>query len=255
MIRALYTAASGLLVGLRQQEVVANNLANSETAGYKVETSSVTAFGGVLARRVGNASGPVPLPLDEVLGTVGTGVYQTERKPDFATGSMKATGRDLDLAISGSGFFAVRANDGAVHYTRDGHLGRDASNQLVTSEGLPVLDTDGNPIRFEGDRIVVRPTGEVLIDDQPAGTLLLVDMAPEDAIRAGGNRYSVAGTPDPIDPASAVLQGTLEEANVDITRTSTQLMSIQRQYEASQQVFQAVNRTLDAAVRDIGRVG
>jgi len=255
MIRALYTAASGLLVGLRQQEVVANNLANAETAGYKGETSSITAFGGVLARRVGNAPGPLPLAMNQVLGAVGTGAYQSERKPDFSTGNLKATGRDLDLAISGAGFFAIRAEDGAVQYTRDGHFGRDAADQLVTSEGLPVLDVNGDPILFTGGRIELRPNGEVLVNDEAVATLMLVDFTSEQAVRAGGSRYALAGDPDPFDPASSVLQGVLEEANVDMTRTSSQLMSIQRQFEASQHVFTTVNQTLDDAVRDIGRVG
>src|SRR6186713_16396 len=108
MIRALYTSASAMLFGMRQQEMAAGNLANSGTSGYKAETSAASAFSGVLARRVSTAAAPVPAQMGEVLGTIGTGVYQSVRGNDFSDGAMRNTGLALDAALTGPGFFAVQ---------------------------------------------------------------------------------------------------------------------------------------------------
>lgn len=256
MIRALYTAASGLLFGVRQQEVAANNLANAGTTGYKGETAAGSAFAGVLARRVGVEGGPVPSMLDQSLGRVGTGVYQSYRRSDFSTGILRATGEPLDLAIAGPGFFAIQTPNG-VQYTRDGHFGRDRENRLVTSEGLPVLGADGQPIVVASDRVRVTSAGEVIVDDTTAGTLRLVTIDPQDAVRAGNSRFSLAtGEAAPLEPgaATALRQGVLEEANVDVARSATSVMSVSRAFEASQHVFSTVNETLERSANDVGRV-
>lgn len=256
MIRALYTAASAMLFGMRQQDIAADNLANSATSGYKAATSAGTAFSGVLARRVDAAQAPVPLLLDEVLGRIGTGVYQSVRSNDFADGALRNTGLRLDLALSGPGFFVIDTPAGP-QYTRDGHFGRDASNVLVTAQGLAVLGSDGAPITLENDHVRVTAAGEVLVDDKPVATLQIVDIDRANALRAGGSRFALAaGEAAPLTPGSGttVRQGMLEEANVDAARAATQVLSISRAFEASQRIFTTINDTLQATVNEVGRV-
>lgn len=256
MIRGLYTAASGLLFGIRQQEVAANNLANAGTSGYKAESAGATAFGATLARRVGRADAPIPIALNEAIGPLGGGVYQSVRRSDFGVGTLRSTKQPLDLALSGPAFFAIDTPDG-VQYTRDGHFGRDRENQLITAEGHAVLDDGGSPITIESDRVRVTPAGEVLVGDEPVATLQLVTFDRESAVRAGGTRYTLAAgvaTAVTAEDGVVVRQGVLEEANVDIGRAGTDVLSALRAFEANQHVFKTLNETLEATVRDIGRV-
>src|SRR5207253_9973174 len=119
MIRSLYTAASGLETGMRLQEVVAENLANSSTTGYKGDRAAAREFSGVLAQSIGNAPVPVPLLLTRTLGRIGTGSFVQTRRLSLADGAPRATGAPLDVMIQGSGLFAVQGVDGAKQYTRD----------------------------------------------------------------------------------------------------------------------------------------
>ena len=257
MLRSLYTAASGLMLGMRAQDIIANNLANSETSGFKGETSAATAFSGVLAHRLTESSSPLPGGQTETIGRIGTGAYQSVRSTDFAPGSQAPTGQELDAAIEGTGFFAVRVEDQTL-YTRDGHFGRDGQNQLVARDGAPVLDVDGNPIPLPGDIIVFRPNGEVLVDGETVARIQVAQLDNAVLARAGKSRFLVSGG----EPATvvtgqdgiAVRQGMLEEANVDVTSTATDLMGVQRVFNASQNVFTTVDETLERAVLDVGRL-
>src|SRR5690606_532869 len=139
MIRGLYTAASGMLLGLRQQDVVADNLANSSTVGYKADQSAQTAFAGVLARRTGPAEGPIPARTDEVIGRLGTGAFVENVRTFLGQGAERDTGAPLDVMVRGEGFFVVQTTEG-VRYTRDGHFDRNQAQQLITADGALVLD-------------------------------------------------------------------------------------------------------------------
>ena len=275
MIRGLYTAASGMVNGLRQQETVAENIANLGTPGYKGERSGTQEFAGVLARSVGTSSMPIPIATQRVIGRVGTGAYVDERETILAEGVERRTDIPLDVMIRGEGFFRIATDDG-IRYTRDGHLGRDASNTLVTADGQTILGADGGPITVNTDDIRILPTGELLVTTevevaQPDGTLVrevteevvgqlaVVRIAAEDLVRSGGSRFTLvpgAGTqPVTLGEEAVIVQGALEETNVDLAHASTDLMSLARVYSSNQQVFTALNDTLQLAVRDIGRVG
>lgn len=261
MIRALYTAASAMLFGMRQQDIAADNLANTRTAGYKAVTSAGEAFSGVLARSVEAGGGPVAVPTpggtEAVLGRIGTGVWQAVRGNDFTDGAMRTTQDPLDLAVSGNGFFVIQTPNG-VQYTRDGHFKRNLENTLVTAQGLPVLDEANNPITLETDNVRVKANGEILIGDTPIAKLQVVDINPEVARRAGSNRFELPTgdlpTPMILGTETTVQQGMLEEANVNAAKTASQVLSTSRAFEASQRVFSTVNDTLEAAVLQIGKV-
>jgi flagellar basal-body rod protein FlgF len=275
MIRGLYTAASGMVTGLRMQEAVAENLANLSTPGFKAERLAANEFAGVLARRVGNAPVPVPLAVQSMLGRVGTGAYVAERETFLDAGAERATGRPLDLAIRGDGFFVVQDGEG-VRYTRDGHFGRDAEGRLVASDGSPLLDVAGAPIAIASDRIrvdafgrvfdivlaeVAQPDGSVLIEqqEQEAGTIQVVTVPPEALVRSGESGFTLvpgaAPVPADLGETAVVVQGALEEANVEVTQVATELATLARLFETSQRVFSTIDETLESAVTDVGRVG
>lgn len=275
MIKGLYTAASGMLLGMRQQAVVADNLANSNTVGYKADQSAQTAFSGVLARRVGNSVTPMPASVETVIGRVGTGAFVENVRTFLGQGSERETGGPLDVMLRGDGFFVLQSPDG-IRYTRDGHWDRDDQQRLVTADGAFVLDDAGNPIIIESDHIRVKPDGRIMlmvstpiqaadgstvneVREQFIARLQVANLRADDLVRAGASQFLVApgAAVTPVDfeqGGTFVLQGSLEEANVNVGQNATQLYSVARSYSSSQRVFSTINDTLALAVRDIGRV-
>ncbi len=275
MIRGLYTAAAGMLLGLRQQEVVADNLSNSNTVGYKADQSAQRAFAGVLASRVGAGQTPLPTTLERPIGVVGTGAFVESVRTFLGQGAERETGATLDVMLRGDGFFVVQSADG-LRYTRDGHWDRDDQQRLITADGSLVLDQDGQSITIDTDTVRIKPDGSIFrivstpiesadgsvvidVTEEPLTRLQVVSIGAEDLVRAGSSQFTVAGgaVVTPVDftqGATFVLQGNLEEANVNVGHAATQLYSIARTYTTSQRVFSTINETLESAVRDVGRV-
>lgn len=275
MIRGLYAAASGMLLGLRQQDVIAGNMANSSTVGYKAEQSTQTAFGNLLARSIGERAEPLPRRSERVIGGFGTGSYIDQRRTVLTQGADRVTAATLDVLVNGDGFLAVEA-PGGVRYTRDGHMERDDQGRLVNSDRSPVLDVAGQPIVLDSDHVRIKADGMIyrLVPTdttQPDGTvtheereefvaqLQVVSIAATELVRAGDTQFMLApnGAATPVnflDGKTAIVQGALEEANVAVGEVATQMFSLARTFEASQRVFTTINDTLQTAVRDVGKV-
>lgn len=260
MIRGLYTAASGLITNFRQQEVVANNIANLATPGYKAEVTAEGAFRSVLVQRIGNAAVPVPLVMRQTIGRVGISSEVAERSSYLADGKLRPTDSTLDLALRGPGFFAVESGAGTI-YTRNGQFARNRAGVLVSGDGLPVLGVDGRTITITGEgvqieEIVVTQQGEIFAGDELLGQLLIVDIAPGDLQRAAAGAFVVEEGVT-VAPATSVtvLQNSLEESNIDVGRTATHLFAISQHFKANQRVLQTMDENLETAVREIGRVG
>lgn len=270
MIRGLYTAGSGLIAGLRQQELVANNIANISTPGYKGESSAMSSFERVLAMRVGNAPLPVPLTFRRQLGVVGTGTYLAQRTSYLAEAGLRLTAAPLDIAIRGDGFFAVQGPAGTL-YTRNGHFSV-LDGRLVTADGFAVLGSDGQPIAIDGSKpIAVTSQGAIFtiesaVNDTSGdveqvriqvGELQIVHIPAEVLVRAGDTSFVPApgNAPVAVGDETVLVQGALEESNVDITQAATQLTRLSQQFSANQRVFVTLDESLEQAVRDIGRVG
>ena len=275
MIRGLYTAASGMVAGLRMQATVAENLANMGTPGFKGERSSLQEFQGVLARSEGQSGTPLPLTMNRLLGRMGTGAYVDQRETVLTEGTERQTDLPLDVMIRGEGFFSIATDDG-VQFTRDGHFGRDGTNTLVSADGFAVLDVNGDPITIRTDDVRLLPTGELMQTvaqdvTLPDGTVAVqwtetvvgqlgaVVLEKDDLVRSGGSRFTLAeggvATAAALGDTTAFIQGALEGTNIDIADASTQMMSLARAYQTSQQVFMTLNENLQLAVRDIGKVG
>ncbi|MPZ98539.1 MAG: flagellar hook-basal body complex protein [Dehalococcoidia bacterium] len=277
MIRGLYTAASGMITGLRMQDTVSENLANVTTTGYKGERAATSEFAGVLARRTGPASGlPVPVPFTHTaLGRVGTGSYVDVRRTVFGEGVERETGQPLDFMVRGSGFLVTQTPDG-IRYTRDGRLSRDANNTLVQADGDPVLDVNGQTVTLANDRVRLATNGDLFrqvevdvalpdgttareVRDEFVTTIQVVDLQPEDLVRAGDSDFVLVpgalAVPAAMGETTVLVQGSLEESNVEVAQVAAQLMSMARTYGTAQHVFGTIDRTLETAVRDVGRVG
>ncbi|MFN8638338.1 MAG: flagellar hook-basal body complex protein [Dehalococcoidia bacterium] len=257
MIRGLYTAASGLISNLRRQETVSNNLANLNSTGYKEDASADSSFEKVLATKVGNAPVPVPLTFMRRLGTIGTGAYQDDRRPYLRQGTLEQTGEALDVAIVGTGFFAIRTADGQTEYTRDGHFTTNAQGEVVTAEGRQVLGAGGQPIVVgDADPLVLR-NGDVVVGPDVVGTLALYDISPDQLVRAEGSAFTSIGTPALVTAGSEprLEQGKLEQSNIELAAETSRLMAASRQFEASQRLFKELSANLEKTVNEVGRVG
>jgi len=254
MIRGIYAAASSMVSNFRRQQVVANNVANASTTGYKQDMAIPTDFPKMLIMG-GSGSRRGMDSLFDAIGGLGSGMDLSEVLLDLSQGDFTETGNALDLAINGAGFFAVQTLLGQ-QYTRDGTFFRDASGHLARADGGLLLGEDG-PIQANGGEILIDGDGTVTVDGEVAGRIRLVDFGPQDKLVKVGNNYVVPESPDAQErpaEAAAINQGFLERSNVDLTRAMVEMMSAMRSYEASQKMILLQDQALDRAVNEVGRV-
>lgn len=240
MDRMIYVAMAGASQLFHQQSVVAHNLANAGTAGYKADT---TAF------RVAPVTGP----------GLATRAYAVETTPgaDLTAGSIQKTGRELDVAIQGDGFFAVQTADGNEAYTRNGSFQVSADGVLTTSGGLTVLG-DGGPISVPPDsNLTIAKDGTVSLTTfgQSAanvtvlGRLKLVNPDKASLVKGADGLFRVNGgdTAD-VDETVTLVSGSLEGSNVNAVSTMIDMISLARQFDLSMRLLQ--NAETDAQRAD-----
>lgn len=242
MNSGLYAALSGNIAAMRRLDIISNNLANANTAGFKKDRM---AFESLLALRAGEAP--------EKAGLVQAGnIYFT----DYTAGPVKQTGNTLDLAIEGDGFFAVNTAEGRA-YTRQGNFQRNAAGRLVTNEGNEVVGSGGGPITINGSRVEIGAKGEVKVDGVQVATLEVVDFPKPYALQKAGSALFVPSdpqaAPQPV-PAVTVKQGYLEESNVSVVQEMVQMIEANRYFEACQRVVKSYDDAAGKAANDVGRI-
>lgn len=260
MLRALYTAATGSQSQQFNIDVIANNVSNVNTAGYK---KSRAEFQDLLSQTY-SAPGTVTDQgtVDPVGVQVGLGVKVSATQRIFLPGSLQQTGNPLDMALQGEGFFQVLMDGGNVGYTRDGSFKRDANGTLVTADGYPVqpnitIPNDATEIVIGlNGAISVRQAGNATTLNQ-VGQLQLVRFAnPAGLESIGRNIFQatpgsgapVQGTAGQGDFAqTTVTQGFLEGSNVQIVEELINLITAQRAFEANSKVIQASDELLKTA--------
>ena len=244
MIRALWTAGSGMNAQQMNIDVIANNLANVSTTGYKRDDLVAEAFREKLlqAKRANRQWN---------VGPIGSGVAGSWLRTDFSPGAVVVTHAPLDLALAGEGFLVVQTPAGQ-RLTRNGSLVRDAEGYLATRQGYRVLGDNG-PIYLAGTDVRINGDGEVTVDGAPAGRLLLMKPAADGGlIKEGANLFRSESGLVPAD--CRVQQGVLENANVQAVMEMVRMIDVSRAYEANQKVLAAHDSALDKAVNEVGRV-
>ena len=247
MIRGLYSAASGLLVQACRSDVIAANLANASVPGYRRDIPTVSTFGRALEYAGATlAAGPSGQAMALLPST----------RVDLAPGSLRETGRDLDLALDGPGYFCVQTPAGEA-YTRSGAFRLDTSHRLVTVSGHPVVGQAG-AISVTGTDLKILENGDVFADGARVDRLKLVDLPAGALITKLGDGLlkpapgnSTGATPSVL---SRVRQRYLENANVNAVAELAAMISTLRAFEASQRALLANDQTLDKAINEIGRV-
>lgn len=244
MDNALYVGLSRQMTLRRQLDIVANNIANANTTGFKTEDLMVATEQGKPARTL-DGKATVKFVLD-------TGVAR-----DFTQGAMTKTGGDFDLAIEGNGFFHVQAG-GADRYTRDGRFTTNPEGQLVTQEGALVLDDGGGPLTIDPTLgpVAIGKDGTVSQGAVRVGRLAVV--RPDDLssmAKDGDNLYrNTANTTLAAAPDARVHQGMLESSNVQPVIEITKLIEIQRAYESVAKMMDNTAELSRTAVDRLGKV-
>ena len=242
MNSGMYAALSGNIAAMRRLDIITNNLANANTAGFKKDR---LAFESLLAVRSGEAP--------EKAGLVqADNIYYT----DYSAGPIKQTGNTLDLAIEGDGFFTVNTPQGRA-YTRQGNFQRNAAGRLVTNEGNEVVASGGGPITINGSRVEIGAKGEVMVDGVQVATLEIVDFPKPYALQKTGSALFVPSDPQSVPQplgTAPVMQGHLEESNVSVVQEMVQMIEANRYFEACQRVVKSYDDAAGKAANDIGRV-
>ena len=255
MIRSLWSAASGMQAQNLNIDVIANNLANVNTVGFKKDRGHFRAFD--LSEAFNNRTVPVQWSRSQAPAYW----MQYSSYTDFSSGEMKKTGNLFDLALSGRGFFCVQTPDG-VRYTRRGDFTVDADEVLVTQEGWPVLGQGGEiQIKLakpsdEKREFSVSEDGFVTVDGSQVDRLRIVDFTNSSGLEKAGHNFYRAVNPNTLedmDEDFRVSQGFLELSNVDVIRMMTEMIEVLRGYESYQKTMRSIDDMNAKLINDVGR--
>lgn len=250
MSDGIYAALSGGVVQMRRLEVLANDLANVNTTGFKRDR---------LIIRAQRGEEPDATPFDRVLSrskvAAAAGADAEQTYTDQSQGPVIRTDGPLDVALVGEGFLAVETPSGEK-LTRDGRLAIAGDGTLVTQGGLPVAGEWG-PITIppDGNTIEILPSGEVAVDGYPVGRLRIVSPADPAQLEKIGDGMWDPGPAGVRDGAPAeVAQGFIEGSNVEPVTTLVELIQAQRSFDATQQMIRAHKDMDMTSIRKLGRV-
>lgn len=258
MVRGLYTAYTGMVNEQKRLDIIANNVANASTIGYKKDSVTNQAFNDMLTLKIRDGSvGYETKPI----GQMSLGVKLGEVYTDFGQGSLRETGNTYDLAIEGKGFFELRASDkegnDVTRYTRD-------SSFTLTSDGY-VIDANGNHLQGEnGDvqipvdaaSVAISEEGRIYADGEFIGSVNLVDFDNYDYLeKMGDTYYRLTEGGNVAEATGKIAQGFTEQSNVNSVSEMVQMITITRAYEANQKVITTVDGMLDKSANTVGRVG
>ena len=237
MDRLIYLSMSGAKATLQRQDVLANNLANASTNGFRAE---MAAFRAVPV--LGDGASTRAYALESTIGH------------DDRSGPVQTTGRELYVAMKGNAWLAVQGNDGTEAYTRAGALQVTAEGQLVTATGRAVLG-DGGPITLPANaRVEIADDGSISAtvgSDRPQAVGRLKLVTPEAALARGddGLFRAADGNDLAADPAARVLAGALEGSNVSPVETMVAMIAAARQFEQQMKSLQTAEQRDQAAAR------
>ena len=268
MVRALWTAASGMIAQQTNVDNIANNLSNVNTIGYKTTTAE---FKTLLYQTIQAETTSANGDNKPVGAQVGLGVRTSAITKQFTPGSYIATSNTFGFAIDGRAFFAARGLDGETYYTRNGNfniaMASDNTSMLCTSEGYPVLDSTGTPIIFSSDyetsKFAIADDGRFFYQDpstnetvdlnfkiglyQFPNTAGLENHSGTYFLATAASGAAVEESTNPKMKSSKLLQGYTEGSNVQVVDEMVNLISAQRAYEMNSKAIQAADDMLSQA--------
>jgi flagellar basal-body rod protein FlgF len=261
LVRGLYTAATGAIVAQANVDVIANNLANVNTSGFKralmqVEAAPKSEIFRDQTDPGQNSEGRVRgVATHTLVGDLGFGSRIYDTPTIFDQGAIAQTGNPLDVALSGPGFLAVRDAAGATSYVRGGSLVQDAQGTLVTGAGDKVLGSDGKPIVLPAQgALQIDRAGNVTSNGAAVGALGVYEFANLNAVRAqGAGQFINTGAPPVAAGKTTVLQGAQEKSNADVITAMVGLIANERWFDANQKMIQTQDTTTGVAITTLGK--
>lgn len=254
MFNSLWISKTGMEAQQMQLDVISNNLANSSTTGFK---RAHAVFEDLIYQNLRQAGSSTSEQSQLPTGLqVGLGVRTVATSRNFTQGSLQQTGKGLDVAIQGNGFFQITMPDGTINYTRDGAFQVNAQGQIVTSNGLPVAN--GITVPANATNISISADGNVTatipgqVAPQPIGTIALASFInPAGLDPRGQNLYAetaASGQPNTGTPGSnglgQLMQGFLETSNVNVVQELVTMIQVQRAYEMNSKAIQTSDQML-----------
>jgi flagellar basal-body rod protein FlgF len=248
MDNTLYVGLSRQAVLQRALDVAANNIANQDTVGFKVEELTTR-------------TDPISPPLSTANLSPVNYVLDTGLARDFGQGDLGETGNPMDVAIQGPGFFTLQTANGP-RYTRDGRFTLDPTGQIVDRQGDPVLSTSGTPmvVNPQAGPVMIAKDGTVSQSIRGQATQLgkvsVVQFANLSALsKQGANQYSETSGQTPVPVTNAkVMQGFVEHSNVNPVKEVTSLISISRAYDRMQDIISSTTDLSSKAVDSLGQL-
>lgn len=248
----MYLNAAGSLAAETRMDVIANNLANVDTPGFRRGFA-------VFQQRLAEVWEPPVLQptFDEVNNRLGGGLFVHETTFSDEIGTITPTDERLDLAIEGEGWFPIEHGD-QVLYTRAGNFTRDAEGIVRTANGQgALLDENGERIRIPGDGqwLTIDESGQVRVDDEPIARIRVQgDLDYRQYTPVGENLYRFEGEGEPAPSNATLRQGFLERSSVRPVVEMVNLIRTHRAYEANQRMITQQDQSLGRAVNDVGRI-
>lgn len=238
-------AASGLRSRMESLDLLANNLANSTTSGYKGDKE----FYGLYA---------APDSYDPTTGGPSSTLPVIEKQwTDFSQGTLQVTGNPLDVALSGKGFLVVKGPTGPL-YTRNGSLQVLPSGELATNDGYSLRTAAGQPIKvLSGKPVEILTDGTVRQDGQAAGQLQVVDFKSAASLRKAGKTCFEnidAANPPTAAAATEVQQGKIETSNVSVPEAAMRLVGVMRQFEMLQKAIGISGEMNTKTIQEVARI-
>src|SRR6202045_808228 len=255
-MQALHTAATGMAAQELNVQVISNNIANLRTTGFKKQAAAFQDLIYEHIRRVGAQASDqgtiLPVGID-----IGGGVKTVGTPRSMTQGTLSQTGNDLDLAITGEGFFKVLQPDGTFQYTRDGTFQMDNTGRIVTAQGNPVQPTITVPNNASGLTVNAQGQVSVTLPGSTAtytiiGQISLTRFINKAGLQPVGNNLftdtPASGAPQDglanVDGYGNITQGSLEQANVDVVSEMSYLIAAQRAYEMNAKVVSAADQMM-----------
>lgn len=241
MIRGIYSAASGMTMNMQVVDVLAHNLANIATSGYKRKEPVTEAFGDLVVEMA-----------NQELGTTGTGVRISEIGRDERAGNLRHTGSPFDLGLTTAGqYFVAERKDKTRILTRDGAFLKNDQGELMTGAGELVLDSDRQPLFIKENirNIKIREDGTIIGAEGEIGRILVVAPTPNQLLGfplAVGELIQAEG--------ASMRQGFLESSNVNVVAEMVALVEANRLFGMQQKVVSAHDQMLQKAANDLGRI-
>ncbi|MDF3001269.1 MAG: flgF [Bacillota bacterium] len=254
MVRGFYSAAAGVFTRQKAMNTIANNISNATTAGYKSSVTVESSFGEHLVSRMSKLEGVSN-------SNIGPGAFITinsSEETDFTQGSLESTGRPVDMAINGQGFFLVESETYGPVLTRNGQFEIDGDGDLYLPGVGKVLNDGESPINLENSSFTVGPTGSISIDGEEADSLYIAAPDEDAVLKSVGpgvftvedEAYGQAET-----ETYYLMQGTVEKSNINMAKEMSRLIAGQSHYQACTQIVKMYDAINQIAVNQIGKIG